>query len=67
MEPITSLSYILTSFFGYYIGADMYNYVKIKYEFNAVKNSLDNIILSLNLIDSKLDKINVFHKIHNPV
>ena len=65
MEPITTLTYAMTSFFGYYIGADMYNYIKMKIEFNEIRNKLDtinshlykldSIETRLNRIDSKLD------------
>jgi hypothetical protein len=55
MEPITFLSYTLTTFFGYYVGADMWNQLKFKAEMDEVKNKLDNMKLQLNRIDSKLD------------
>ena len=55
MEPITSLSYILTTFFGYYVGSDMWNQMQFKSEIDEVKNRLDRISSQMNRIDSKLD------------
>jgi hypothetical protein len=65
MEPITTITYLLTTFFGYYVGADMWNQMKLKYEMDELKsrldrissnlNQLDRISSSLNRIDSKLD------------
>ena len=43
MEPITTLTYILAAFFGYYIGSDMWNYIKFHSEFEEIKNRLDDI------------------------
>ena len=60
MDPITSLSYILSSFFGYYIGADMYNYIKMKNEFNELRNKLDTInsrLHQLDVIETRLNRI----------
>jgi hypothetical protein len=61
MEPIISLTYIVTIFFGYYVGADMYNYFTFKNEFREVKDKLDSITSSLNQLDntisSKLNRI----------
>ena len=60
MEPITAIFYTLTTFFGYYVGADMYNYIKFKNEFNEIKYKLDTINESLNRLDritSSLPKI----------
>jgi hypothetical protein len=55
MEPLTIISYILSSFFGYSIGADIWNQIKIKTELDELKNKLDSIHSHLNRIDSKLD------------
>jgi hypothetical protein len=54
MEPITVITYLLSSFFGYYVGADMYNYFTLKNEFREVKYKLDNITSSLNQLDSTI-------------
>ena len=43
MEPITILTYILAAFFGYYIGSDMWNYIKNRSEFEEIKGRLDDI------------------------
>lgn len=43
MEPITTLTYILAAFFGYYIGSDMWNYIKNRSEFEEIKGRLDDI------------------------
>ena len=53
MEPITILTYILSSFFGYYIGSDMWNYIKFHSEFEEIKQRLDNIENSINYIRNK--------------
>jgi hypothetical protein len=55
MEPIITLTYIVTTFFGYYVGADIWNQTKLKSEMDEVKNRLHNISSSLNRIDSKLN------------
>ena len=55
MEPISLLYYIVSSFFGYYIGADIWNQIKFKAELDEIKSKLDIITLNLNRIDSKLD------------
>lgn len=60
MEPITTLTYVMTSFFGYYIGADMYNYIKMKMEFNEIRNKLDSInnhLYKLDSIEARLNRI----------
>ena len=60
MEPITTLTYVMYSFFGYYICADMYNYIKMKIEFNEVRNKLDSInsrLHQLDVIETKLNRI----------
>ena len=60
MEPITTITYLLTTFFGYYVGADMYNYIKMKIEFNEVRNKLDSInsrLHQLDVIETKLNRI----------
>jgi hypothetical protein len=62
MEPITVLTYTVASFFGYYVGADIYNYIKLRSEFNEIRYDLDGIKLRLDKINS-----NVFHKNHNQV
>ena len=69
MEPITVLTYTVASFFGYYVGADIYNYIKLRSEFNEIIYDLDGIKLRLDGIKLRLDKINsnVFHKNHNQV
>jgi len=51
MEPITIISYTLTSFFGYYIGTDMWNYVKFSSKFRDIERKLDD----LDIIKSRLD------------
>ena len=62
MEPITVLTYTVASFFGYYVGSDIYNYIKLRSEFNEIRYDLDEIKLRLDKINS-----NVFHKNHNQV
>jgi hypothetical protein len=54
MEPITTLTYIVTTFFGYYVGADIWNQERFKSEMDIVKSRLDSITSNLNRIDSKL-------------
>ena len=61
MEPIITLTYMLSTFFGYYVSADVWNQIKFKSEFNEVKNEfnevkgrLDIVNLHLNSIDSKM-------------
>jgi len=47
MEPI---SYILASFFGYYVGSDIWNYYTCRSEFDNIKNRLDKIQSDINHI-----------------
>ena len=53
MEPLTIISYTLTTFFGYYIGTDMWNYVKFSSKFRGIERKLDD----LDIIKSRLDII----------
>ena len=53
MEPITIITYTLTTFFGYYIGTDMWNYVKFSSKFREIERKLDD----LDIIKSRLDVI----------
>ena len=53
MEPLTIISYTLTTFFGYYIGTDMWNYVKFSSKFREIERKLDD----LDTIKSRLDII----------
>jgi hypothetical protein len=55
MEPIITLIYILSSFFGYYISADIWNQINFKTEMDKLKSKLDIITSQLNNIDSKID------------
>jgi hypothetical protein len=50
MEPIVTLSYILASFFGYYVGSDIWNYYTSRSEFDNIKNRLDKIQTDINSI-----------------
>ena len=54
MDPITSFTYILSAFFGYYIGSDIWNQNKFTSELNKIKNRLDSVNSSLSRIESKL-------------
>lgn len=53
MEPITIISYTLTTFFAYYIGADFGNYIKYSREIEEIKGRLDRIHNSINNITSR--------------
>lgn len=46
MEPITitTLTHIVASFFGYYIGTNLYDTIKMRTEFDKVNARLDTII-----------------------
>jgi hypothetical protein len=55
MEPITSLAYIISSFYGYYIGSDLYNYFVYRRDYNELKRTLDSIEVSINRLDSKFN------------
>ena len=50
MEPITMLTYTVACFFGYYGGSDIYNYIKLRSEFNEIRYDLDWIKLRLDKI-----------------
>lgn len=47
MEPIIVLTYIVTSFFGYYIGTDMGNYIRCRSDYNEINSRLDKIDISI--------------------
>ena len=53
MEPIMIISYTLNVFFGYYVGSDLYNYVKFSSKFREIQTKLDD----LDTIKSRLDVI----------
>lgn len=55
MEPIsiTSVYYILTTFVGYFVAMDFYNYGKNRQAFYEIKNELDEIKKSLNYLKNK--------------
>ena len=40
MEPLTIIAYVLTSFFGYYIGSDISNSINLRSELQEINNSL---------------------------
>ena len=54
MEPITIVSYVLTSFFGYYIGADLYNHYRYQQNFHTTISKLNDISIKLNRIEHKI-------------
>ena len=51
MEPIIVLTYIVTSFFGYYIGTDMGNYIRHRSDYNEINTRLDRIDVSINRLN----------------
>lgn len=55
MEPITTVAYILSSFYGYYISSDIWNYYTYRRDYIQLTNQLDSIQYTLNRMDSKLD------------
>lgn len=55
MEPITTLTYILSSFYGYYISSDLCNYFIYRRDYNQLKRTLDSIEVSINRLDSKFN------------
>ena len=62
MEPITLLTYVLTTFFGYCIGTDYWNYKTFSSDFREIKtklNDLDEIKARLKILESA---INTQHK-----
>lgn len=50
MEPITVLTCTVASFFGYYVVADIYNYIKLRSEFNEIRYELNVIKLKIDMI-----------------
>lgn len=54
MEPIVTLTYVLSSFYGYYIGNDIYNNYIYRRDYNELKLFLERIEFYLNNIHSKL-------------
>lgn len=60
VEPITTITYILITFFGYYVGADIYNYIYLKNEFSQIKSELYTMRIrlnDLNIINNRLNEI----------
>jgi len=56
MEPVITLVYLVSSLYGYVIGADMYNYYIYRRDYIELKRQLD-------YIDSRVDKIVIGFKI----
>jgi hypothetical protein len=54
MEPLTSISYVLSVFFGYYIGTDFYNYSKTCKNHQETLNKFAVLEYKLATIESKL-------------
>ena len=52
MEPLVTLSYILASFFSYYVGSYIWNYYTSRSEFDNIKNRLDKIQADINHIQA---------------
>ena len=52
MEPITSLAYIISSFYGYYISSNLCDYFVYRRDYNELKRTLDSIEVRL---DSKFN------------
>lgn len=55
------LTYVLTTFFGYYIGTDICNYINFTSNFQDIKrklNNLDEIKSQLNRIETNINCIN---------
>lgn len=57
MEPITILTYMLTSFYGYYIGSDLYNYYLYRRNHNETIHTLDAITRTLTRIDTRITEL----------
>jgi hypothetical protein len=53
MDPITTLSYLIFSFYGYYIGCDISNYFIYRRDFDKLKETLARIENSLNRLHTK--------------
>jgi hypothetical protein len=49
MEPITLLTYILSSFFGYYVGADIWNHTT---DMELIHDRLEIISAQIDVIRS---------------
>jgi len=43
MEPITILTYVLTTFFGYYIGTNAFDKIEYTSNFREIKRKLDDL------------------------
>jgi len=53
MEPLTTLTYMLTSFIGYYITSDIWNYMKFQSQFQEINRRLNTMEYSLRYLTSK--------------
>ena len=54
MEPLITISYVLSAFFGYYIGTDFYNYHKTCKNHQETLNKFAVLEYKLATIESKL-------------
>ena len=55
MDPITTLTYLISSFYGYYIGCDIGNYFIYRRDYDKLKRTLENIESRLNIISINLE------------
>ncbi len=55
MEPLSTM---ISLFFGYYIGTDLYNYYKSQQNFRELESELININRKLDKIDNRLGTMN---------
>lgn len=54
MEPLTAISYLITSFVGFYIGAGIYNSYMSTRRHQAMMNYLGTITTSLDRTEAKI-------------
>jgi uncharacterized phage infection (PIP) family protein YhgE len=58
MEPVTIICYLLTYSMGYFIGADFYNFYKLRENFRELRDDLNDIKSVLNEINYNIKNSN---------
>lgn len=58
MEPVTTVFYLLTYPIGYFIGADLYNYYKLRENFRELRDDLYDMKSVLKEINYSINDLN---------
>ncbi len=58
MEPVTTICYLLTYSIGYFIGADLFNYYKLRENFRELRADLYDMKSVLKEINYSIKDLN---------